>query len=496
MRISPLALALSVATIATHAPAVVVPGGGPAKSDCYVGFEVGGTPAPTASGGVKVDGKACGSGKGTCTFSVQACINEPVSGCTAAPVTAIKGGKGLPLPATGGSDHLCGAAAPIPVPFKKTKMISMVGITSAKPKKDKDKLVLRCKTRGTDPECIGGSPCAPNTAGGFREVVLRVAGQGTDLDNGWTGISHNFPVTPNATIHLCLSGAQCDNSPTATCDAAAPTGGGTPNGPAFGAPLPLLAASTPVCVVSLFKGNIAGGTVKPGTGEITGPIGLTSQIFLTSSSEVCPRCKGGTCTSGARQGQSCMVDGTITVAQSVGDKSYPLSRDCVPQPPFAAALPINFNPLTTGTASGTTAQICGSPGPPLGSCAVSPKDDDCGSGTCSAPCSGNACVSRADDPTNPGTQICIDSKGGLSQVCCSSDASKPCFPTRNGGLIVRKGRAAAPTVDPTNANRATSNEVLVSNFCIPATQACTVDPVTGLPGPGAIVLPVAAEWLK
>jgi hypothetical protein len=51
----------------------------------------------------------------------------------------------------------------------------------------------------------------------------------------------------------------------------------------------------------------------------------------------------------------------------------------------------------------------------------------------------------------------IDIKGGISQQCCSIVTSAPCFPTRDGGTLVRTGTPA------------TDGHVQVSagTFCIP-----------------------------
>src|SRR5439155_22052167 len=114
VRSAPLLLLLSLAIGTIPASAVDVPGGGPAKSDCYVGFEVDATPAPPVRG-AKVTGKACGS---ACAFKVKACINETavVSGCTApnvTRVTIVPPAVGLQPPPTPGSTQACGPEASV-----------------------------------------------------------------------------------------------------------------------------------------------------------------------------------------------------------------------------------------------------------------------------------------------------------------------------------------------------------------------------------------------
>ena len=40
----------------------------------------------------------------------------------------------------------------------------------------------------------------------------------------------------------------------------------------------------------------------------------------------------------------------------------------------------------------------------------------------------------------------------------------------------------------------TGNGVLASVFCVPATGAAAIDSTAGMPGPGAILVPVSATW--
>ena len=92
---------------------------------------------------------------------------------------------------------------------------------------------------------------------------------------------------------------------------------------------------------------------------------------------------------------------------------------------------------------------------------------------------------------------CVDIKGGISQNCCANNTAQPCFPTANNGQIVRTGSAAPPTPpfgDPTYPK--TGNVTLVATFCEGTAGSSLVDIVTGLPGPGALVLPVAATWMQ
>jgi hypothetical protein len=92
---------------------------------------------------------------------------------------------------------------------------------------------------------------------------------------------------------------------------------------------------------------------------------------------------------------------------------------------------------------------------------------------------------------------CVDIKGGISQNCRVNNTTQPCFPTGNpNDQIVRTGSAAPPTPpfpDPTYPK--TGNVTPVATFCEGTSGATTVDLVTGLPGSGALVLPMTATWM-
>jgi len=66
-------------------------------------------------------------------------------------------------------------------------------------------------------------------------------------------------------------------------------------------------------------------------------------------------------------------------------------------------------------------------------------------------------------------------------------------PTAGGGAIVRTGEPDPPAPvwpDPTYPKTSTGG-ILVTTFCEAATGVGTIDNVTGLPGPGALILPGA-----
>src|SRR5262245_34524922 len=156
--ISAILLTLGVLAGPAGAAPVVVPGGGDATTDCYAGFEVDGSNLDGVTfDGTVVSQKACSvGGKFECTFTVSACINEPVDGCAASAVSKFKEivqpgqskvFKSGNLPPTGGSDHVCGAApASIKVRLKgqgtQAKRKTIKTVAKAAGGKDKDSLVL------------------------------------------------------------------------------------------------------------------------------------------------------------------------------------------------------------------------------------------------------------------------------------------------------------------------------------------------------------------
>jgi hypothetical protein len=512
MRTTILTILLAAAVgSARLAAAATVTGGGPTTSDCYVGYDVTSDNPGFTSDSKSASANACG---GSCTFQVSACVglSEP-AGCTATALKAPPKSGTIPAPSSLGPAQACGSASTVTVATKKggkkkgiKKFKMKATAASAKPKSDLDKLKLTCNPNPTDAGCGtttttipgGGGSCAANPAGGPKELVLTIGQSGTDLDNGWTGSSHNFILVPNGKIDGCLT--NCDSSTDTVCDFAAPTGKDTPTGATFGAPLPLLASNTPVCVVSRWADNVIMGTADEATGDISLNVHLISEVYLTDVSSVCPQCKNGKCNSGANSGKACTVSAPqLPVFISQGNTAkYDLSADCPPSLPPSASLKIDFVPLTTGQAGTLQGPIpCNAkPGEPKG--VQPPQPDSCAGSGCGAACTGLACVTKIDDPVNPGTQVCVDSKGGVSQLCCNNNTSKPCFTLANNGVVNRAGHpdVPQPALPDTTYPKNMTKGVLASTFCIPSTGQSSIDIVTGLPGPGAIQLTGPAVWNK
>jgi hypothetical protein len=489
----------SIAISHGAAAQTLVPGGGKAKSDCY-GEWLAAAPNRSATAIDCQDGDpACDLDRavnGTCLVAAGICLHmDNIPRCTAPTIRKVtvraspkRLRKDLPVglpspPAAPVSVAACGSDAVVTLPLRQSATgrqrpsrrvtLRMVTLASGSPAKDRDHLTLRCIPNA------GASRCGANPAGGPGELRMVAPGSGGDLDVGWTGAAHGFGVVAGATVHLCLGGCGATSNPqcaerdaeTAALDA-----------DAFGAPLPLLASGIPVCLVNHF-GGLAGFTADVSSGAVGGTLSLASLAFRTSLTQVCPRCSGsrpgdaGICDSGARQGRACLTAGIVGVPGAQGSPSYALSADCPPagQPLGTVALQI---PLTTGVTSLSGPLPCGAA-----------RDDGCAGGTCSAACTGVACASTTNGQ-------CVDVKGGLSQLCCSDDPQRPCFPTASGAAITRAGSATAPAPPFGNPTYPKVGGItLVGTFCVPPSGSSLVDAIVGLPGPGAVVLPMATAWV-
>ena len=194
----------------------------------------------------------------------------------------------------------------------------------------------------------------------------------------------------------------------------------------FAPPLPIPNPANPAlstCVVNVIQ-TTASGTANVGTGDISAVLPLSSRTYVTANvSSPCPKCVSGLCNAGQRVNMAC----------TTGVGSLGTTRECPPTATqFAGALTVNLNPLTTGTATSTSATglFC--------------------------PSQGNAGAIGI-----PGTR-CIKETGAAAG-------------SLNDGL--------------------THPAKLGATFCIPVTGNAAVNLVGDLPGPGALGLNTNAQAL-
>jgi hypothetical protein len=490
-----IALLLGLASAA----AARLPGGGSPDTDCWAVWE-----------GVTEGSSRCADGDptcdddgqvdGACTFGVNVCVAQTdVAGCTPVAVRSVRARRlerasryvSSPLepPQTPVTTPVCGSAAVVRLPLRgrtrsraSKKLVLHMVATGEGRTRDRDRLTLQC----VPPDPAGASACADNPAGGPRELRLTVT-DGSDIDLGFVGLAHSFQFATGTTFRQCLT--ECDGAADPACVAAGATGAGSLNGPTLGPPLPLTVAGVTNCLVNRFDSPIAG-TTNVETGAIDLEIGLRTAVYVLSD---CPECDGeaigdsGRCAGGPSRGRVCRVEGTLRTAAG---RLLRLSSACPPEAKSGRPREVPFRlRVSTGRRALDGSRPC--PG--------QPEDDRCGSGTCSARCSGAACIAEQPDPVAPGATICVDAKGGVSQLCCSNDATTPCFPSGGaGGQIERVGRATPPLpASPGETYPKRAAAVVVDTFCLPATGDNSIDAsVTGLPGPGAAITPLTACWSR
>ena len=483
-----------------------VPGGGPAKSDCYIEWS-GVTPnkgknldCQDGDPSCDVDGvqnRVCVLGIGVCLAqtNVPECTPQSVLKATVKPnPKALKiGGVKVPTPvpvtpAVPTTGPVCGDQSIFRLPLKvnnkgklkpsQTVTLTATAMVSEKPKKDKDVIKVRCVPN------TGGGECLANPAGGPRELQLLAAASGTDLDNGWTGASQNFPVVSNSALRVCLTGCGATSESGLHRGRGADERGQRGDVRAAAAAArrehaglrgePLRGDEDHGCrrehrhrgderhgqpaLRRLHHEHLAG--VSALLGQQSGR-GRHVRLRREAGQGVHHR---GRRHGGERGGQSALLRCRRTVPRSVARRA--------PSPSACRCRPARRS-------CRGRARVPGRQQDAPGTC-----------GACGTVCTGGACVSKAPDGQ------CVDVKGGISQNCCGNDTSQPCFPTANNGQIVRSGSAAAPTPafgDPTYPK--TGNVTLVATFCEGTAGSSLVDIVTGLPGPGALVLPMAATWM-
>jgi hypothetical protein len=334
----------------------------------------------------------------------------------------------------------------------------------------------------------GPTPISTPVLGGGSALTVTTL-PNSDLDPGWTGISHNSVATHDnvVTTNLDCIGDDC------TID------GSNLVGMAVGSPLPLSSGGVSVCVVNSFREAVTG-TYNCGTGCSESSVKLLSNVFLVQEAAMpCPPCvgddtpndgvKNGTCNGGTTPGAACDVGGISDLFENAGGAPPDAGRtsnDCLPTGSPVGHLGIDLNPLTTGTLSVNANVNCLSGAFPPGSC------------YCPNQVQPNACLSNTGVGTCPASGVCengpIDGvcSGQTYRQCRADEGTTDCEDTFPGsGNCIERPRPCFGTNVTRTGTCGAQQADLVSFFCIPATSAAAINTTAGLPGPGALSLPVS-----
>jgi hypothetical protein len=293
----------------------------------------------------------------------------------------------------------------------------------------------------------------------------------------------------------------------------------------LGPPLPLSSGNTPSCIVNKLGQDIVG-THNVDTGDSAVAVNLRALVYLgTSLDKPCPFCTGdfaandgvraGLCVGGPNDAQACDVNGVNTSFPAPGGNGH--SLDCFPSSGVnvsGTGLIINLAE-TSGTASLTSTILCGPSNAVPCHCGICSNDATrpCHANTdCSAPgvcqkktnfeplpnqCTDAFCTDVGDgegecDGAGPADLGCdgILRANGEFFIFCVNNAD--CDPNNiginAGNCTLGKLRDCfLPTITATG-NPDPVAPVTAATFCAASTANVAINAVTGLPGPGRVVL--------
>ena len=298
---------------------------------------------------------------------------------------------------------------------------------------------------GTSCLYIGGGSAngvPPGSTPAGATSYLDIGPGNTLVASNGTGSNRDCTKGSSTTSSHCINA----NAPQPSCTSDADCGGtGGSCQPVesclFGPPLAIPYASVPAlstCVINVIATD-ASGTNDPATGAASVDIPLVSRVYLTGNGTApCPQCKCGTppcsgsgatgCNAGPNAGGACSTNSTTG-----NPATENTTHDCPPQAGgglFNGALSVDLNPLTTGSASMTSAD----------------------------------------------------------GMFCPNQTHAGVFGRANAQCFTETG---SPAGDLTDGMPHAATEGTV--FCIPQTANQTVNLVADLPGPGATSLPGMAQ---
>ncbi len=368
---------------------------------------------------------------------------------------------------------------------------------------------------GCPGECQADCRCTP--VGNLSFVVT----PGSDLDNGWTGQSHDAVVQAGSTIAGEIGGCDgvtdfectffanvgsfCSGDPSRSCTANTQClAGQTCIISTYGPPLPLSSGGVPVCVVNRFAGDVTG-TYNLQTGDSAIFVPLNSLVFFsTNVSQPCPVCDCGarTCTGGANAGASCTdasacpggtcdVDVQQCLLGQAGTCSNspagspiactveatgpfgPTANVCAPNPAAnvsGGGLDITWDPATTGTATRTADRPC------TGTSQLCWCDGEERPNACATACNGGS----NDGQACTGDSECPGAPAGACQPLCRQIVGEPVGEGECPAGPADQRCAAAEEIGCTKDADCPSS----TGPCLTGLRRCFLDPIVrpGTPG--------------
>src|SRR5262249_50592836 len=288
-----------------------------------------------------------------------------------------------------------------------------------------------------------GATCGP-TLDGSNALIKTLTCGGLNLGGG-ADLVPEGPIPDGSTSRFALSctGSSCTIGPNSTTPPVNTAGPDcTATGCNFGTPLPIPSPTIPAittCVLNTWS--------APASGTPSTNVALSSDVYITGNlAQPCPRCSAtgtpsspgtGTCDRGPRAGLACTTTSSTGVTRDCPTGGTDATHPCTPgggaciDGSHVGVIPINLSPLSTSTASKTSA-------------------------------TGNFCPGQSN----------------------TSGHAFGCFGSAACRTITENGAAAGAISTGTPASA-----TLASVFCIAATNNGLVDASADLPGPGAISLP-------